>query len=81
MRTLPMIRTCLIVAIALVAEFFLDRSPGLQPVPGQILAQTSQDWGNLPLGNGGCADGVGCLCGTRITEGHYPRDHDLDGSC
>ena len=56
MRTLPIIVTCLLIALVLVAGFVvLHRSLVLPPVSGKILAQTSQDWGSIPFGNGECA--------------------------
>src|SRR5271166_5716720 len=56
MRTLPVISTCLLVALALVAGVvFLNRTPALPPISGQVRAQTSQEWGSIPFENGKCA--------------------------
>lgn len=56
MRTFPVIVSCLLIALVVGAGFvFLNRSLVVPMVSGQIVAQTSQDWGSIPFGNGECA--------------------------
>jgi hypothetical protein len=56
MRTPLVLGTCLLVALALVVGVvFLNRTPALPPVSGQVRAQTSQDWASIPFENGECA--------------------------
>jgi len=47
---------CLLFAIALVAAVVMfHHASAIPPVPGRILVQTSQEWGNIPFGTGECA--------------------------
>jgi len=47
---------CLLAALVLAAgAVILLRTPKMRPVSGQIITQTSQDWGSIPFGNGECA--------------------------
>ena len=54
MRTV--LASCLLIVIVLsVSFFFLYRTGTVPPASGRIFAQTSQDWGSIPIGSGECA--------------------------